>query len=244
MTDTSNTSSDLYPDLTAAGGLAPALVQVARDLGLELGAAPAEMSKGSAGMRCGDHRFWVNTALLERCFMFSGDRRGVGLVSGSTGRLDEVARAAAGWLRGAPVREMRELMPFVRISRLAEAHERGPAEAVEASWQARLGSFDDPRMGRFPRYRALFEAAYAETRLRQLNPVTSHHILWFSACTGFPAIRVGPSIEARENRPYLVRIGGTPIAESDTAEEAVAIAVSHLPADTGPAVAGTAEDLR
>jgi len=95
------------------------------------------------------------------------------------------------------------------------------------------------------------EAAYAEPRLRQLLPFTSHWVLCFSRCTGSPHTTDVPWIGyvISENR-YKVRAPGWSdddhhvFGEPATADEAVALLVANLPEGCAAAVAGTADDIR
>lgn len=240
-------SADLYPDLAAAGGLATALEQVAVDLGLALGevirndADPNWAAVASTAARRGPSS--IHLGARERVFLISGGSRGVELFRGSTKDLREVAKAAAAWRAGARLHQLQDLCPFVSFSELAEAHERGPADAVAVKWRLLREEMqgDIP----FPAVRDLVEVAHAEPRLRQLYPFTSHWSLHFSACTGFPFTWVVPFVDPLRDGRYRVcgPNRGTVIGEADTAEQAVALVLSRLPADIGPAVEGTARDL-
>jgi hypothetical protein len=127
--------------------------------------------------------------------------------------------------------------------------------AASPTWAA-------PEEGKFlaERYRQvddLIEAAHAVPLLRQLLPFTSMDWLTFSTCTGYPYDRSLPHVCPRDGGGYVVvRDGraafdygsfedadsGGVIGEADDAESAIAIVVSHLPSDIGPARAGTMDD--
>jgi hypothetical protein len=64
--------------------------------------------------------------------------------------------------------------------------------------------------------------------------------LRFSTTTGFRFSPDPVCLEASSFAGYVVKASwmGALIGEAATAEEAVALAVHHLPADLGPAVAG------
>ncbi|MGW4444437.1 DUF6193 family natural product biosynthesis protein [Streptomyces sp. NPDC004682] len=123
---------------------------------------------------------------------------------------------------------------------LAETHERGAAAVVAHQWrEMRQLAAKAPD---FTAFAALVEAAHAEPRLRQLYVYSSHWTLGFSSCTGYPfrvEIAIDPPVNGESyrvrKRPHTAALG-----EAATAEEAVALAVSHLRADLGPAVPGTA----
>ncbi|MFF2509692.1 DUF6193 family natural product biosynthesis protein [Streptomyces sp. NPDC058086] len=134
------------------------------------------------------------------------------------------------------------------------AHRRGPADVVEARWRQLALAWQwrrerqeilRPGVG-YPGIVHLIEVAHAERTLRQLYPYNSHFALHLSSCTRYPyALRV-PSVLPRHDGSFRVFVarGGPLLGETDTAEAAVALVVAHLPARLGPAVAGTADDLR
>ncbi|MFJ9679875.1 DUF6193 family natural product biosynthesis protein [Streptomyces sp. NPDC101194] len=187
---------DLYPDLAAAGSLAAALTLAAVEQGLDLGAA---LSNDSDPLRTAE----VVSVVSGRapCFIFIGSKsrwfninglhRGVRLLSGSTSDLEEPARAAASRRNGARLREIQEAAPFLKVTEPAEAHERGPAEAVTVQWRLLLEDLrqEADRLDLARRTLALAEAASAEPKLRQLYPFTGHWSLHFTTCTGFPNSR-------------------------------------------------------
>ncbi|MET7289570.1 DUF6193 family natural product biosynthesis protein [Streptomyces sp. NPDC005573] len=136
---------------------------------------------------------------------------------------------------------MHAQLPFLHFSELAEAHERGPAAAVDVSWRRlREQAADAPD---FPEFGLLVEAAQAEPRLRQLSPMSSHWTLGFSAYTGHTSPVVVAIVPSNAGRPYRVQrfLHEGFLREAATADEAVAMAVAHLPSGLGPAAAGTGE---
>ncbi|MFC9307648.1 DUF6193 family natural product biosynthesis protein [Streptomyces sp. NPDC057011] len=134
---------------------------------------------------------------------------------------------------------------------MAAARRRGPAETVEAAWQAlplvwqwtlERHSLRNPGAA-FPGILPLLSAAGAEPRLRQLYPFTSHWALLFSCCTSYPWDIQVPFVEPLHNGRFRVRSRrprGTVIGETETADEAVALVMAHFPPEVGPAVAGSA----
>ncbi|MFD9407204.1 DUF6193 family natural product biosynthesis protein [Streptomyces sp. NPDC059989] len=237
-------NSDLYPDLAAAGSLAAALEQLAAALGVDVTVVPHEggspVTAGIASAASGRKPLSVYIGATSRSFLVSGWGEGIELIDGATPDLADVVRAGVAWGQGVSLRELRAGLPFLHSSERAEAHERGPAAVVELQWRKmREQASEAPD---FPEFGELVEATHAEPRLRQLYVFSSHWTLGFSSCTGFPfrvEVAIAPS---SPGRPYLVlesphhRILG----EANTADEAVALAVAHLPTDVGPAIAGTA----
>ncbi|MEU5182272.1 DUF6193 family natural product biosynthesis protein [Streptomyces longwoodensis] len=237
---------DAYPNLVAAGGLGAALEQLAAVLGVGLTVVPHEgrtsRSAGIAASVPGRRPLSVSLAAEERFFIVSGWSEGIESVTGGTTDPAEVVLAGVAWGRGAPLGELEARFPFLRVGERAKAAERGPAAVVALQWRSlrrrAAGAPDVPEFG------DLVEAAHAAPRLRQLYVFSSHWTLGFSSCTGYPfrtEVAIAPALGGSPyrvmQRPYRTAIG-----EAATAGEAVAFAVSRLPADLGPAVAGTAED--
>ncbi|MFF2186284.1 DUF6193 family natural product biosynthesis protein [Streptomyces sp. NPDC058155] len=237
--------SDLYPDLAAAGSLTAALEQLAAELGIDLILVPGEgaspVTAGIASSVPGRKPLAIYIGATSRWFSVSGWGQGVELVTGATSDLADVLRAGVAWGQDRGLRELRAAAPFLESSDRAEAHERGPAAVVELQWRKmREQAAEAPD---FPEFGALVEAAHADPRLRQLYVYSSHWTLGFSSCTGFPfrnEVAIAPAHNGHPYRvmkhPYTDTIG-----EAATVEEAVVLAGAHLSADSGPAVAGTAE---
>lgn len=243
---------ELYADLQAAGSLAAALWQAAAEEGLDFGAVPTVSSNQLLSVEIGEaprfHRapLAVMCGASKRSFLVSGWIRGVYTLNGGTSDLREVARAARSWQSGAPLADIQRDHPWIVVEEMAFAHERGPAEAVAMQWSRLRAQMRDEQFDLGIR---AAEAAYAEPRLRQLFPYTSHWVLCFTRCTGNPFTRDVPCIAyASSLDGYVVRWPGwgdttRVLGETGTAEEAVALVVANLPEGTGPAVAGTADDL-
>ncbi|MGW2374678.1 DUF6193 family natural product biosynthesis protein [Kitasatospora sp. NPDC001683] len=237
---------DLYPDLVAAGSLSAALEATAAELAVDITVVPGAWggpsSAGIAVPAPGRKPLQVHIGAEERWFSVSGWSRGAEMITGFTTDLRDVIRAAEAWGGGGSLREMRAQVPFLTYTETAEAHERGPAAVVELQWHwLREQAAEEPELTGFG---LLVEAAHAQPRLRQLFPVTSHGTLCFLPRTGYPCKPVVAIDPARDGDPYRVQRfphGGL-IAEVGTAEEAAALAVAHLPADLGPALAGSDED--
>ena len=244
----------LYPELAAHRQLAGAIQAAAAELGLDLGTvAPGNNPRHGAfvGSSMPDRKpMEIRLGAAERRFLIKGGSPGVALVGGATPDLREVVRAAAGWRRGASLDEIQQAAPFVQFRDLAR-EQGGPADAVAEQWRwlrDRWGR-DDRR----PYVADLIEAAYAAPQLRQLYPYTSHFTLRFSTRAGpygddIPCIQPWPEEKVyglRQCDGYVLRnrlMGGDVIGEADDAESAITLLLAHLPANVGPAVAGTADE--
>ncbi|MBT2234440.1 DUF6193 family natural product biosynthesis protein [Nonomuraea sp. NEAU-A123] len=221
---------------------------VAATLGLSLGKVLQSDSDplrwaGIASTTAGREPYSINIGSVERWFIIEAWCQGVRLISGSTPDLAEIARGTDAWRNGARLCEIQREAPFIQVSELAKAHERGPADAVTVKWRLLRESVQEsPIQGVLP----LVEAAYAEPKLRQLYPFTSHWSLHFTTCTGYPFSWDAPFVDPMGDGRYRVcgPSRGIVIGEADTAEEAIAMVVGGLPADSGPAFADTANDLQ
>ncbi|MFE3060824.1 DUF6193 family natural product biosynthesis protein [Nocardia sp. NPDC059239] len=98
--------------------------------------------------------------------------------------------------------------------------------------------------------KGLIEAVCAHPQLRVLFPFTSVTILHLSRCTRYPFSLDVPCVVRKGTGQYeVLRTPNMPtgpriVGVTETAAEAVALIASHLPAGCGPAIDGTAEDLR
>jgi hypothetical protein len=235
--------SDLYPDLAAAGSLSALLGQMAAELDVALAVVPGEWgSLTSAGIASSvpDRRpLFVHIGAASRWFGVSGWSQGIELITGGTSDLAAIVRAGVAWGEGRSLRDLQEELPFLHSSARAEAHERGPAAVVELQWRAmREQAAEAPD---FHALADLVEAAHAEPHLRQLYVFSSHWTLGFSSCTGFPFRVEVALVPSHNGNPYRVQehLHSGVIGEAATAEEAIALAVAHLPTGLGPAAAGT-----
>ncbi|MFF3556507.1 DUF6193 family natural product biosynthesis protein [Streptomyces tsukubensis] len=111
-------------------------------------------------------------------------------------------------------------------------------DTVEGQWELVLGMPDNLVDAEMPR------TAHTRPELRQLYPLVSHGSLSFSRCIRFPWLDDVGTIY-RRGEGYLVRRAsdGAVLGTPATVEEAVDLIVANLPAGTGPAIDGTADDV-
>ncbi|MFJ1755166.1 DUF6193 family natural product biosynthesis protein [Kitasatospora sp. NPDC088134] len=154
------------------------------------------------------------------------------LAQGGAPDLTAAVRAVSTWLAGADLAAIRRTAPFLHVEDWAFVHERTPLDRVELEWRSRLQRFEHSVFPWPDFMKPLWEAAFAEPRLRRLYPVTSHYTLWFASNTAFPFERVGAAIQPLFDGTFLVRgrsaepAAGTTVA---SVAEAVALAVAALP---------------
>ncbi|WP_326725754.1 MULTISPECIES: DUF6193 family natural product biosynthesis protein [unclassified Streptomyces] len=237
---------DLYPDLAAAGSLAAALELVAAELTIDVSVVPGDWGTSVSAVSPPPVPFrrplLIFLAADTRLFLMGGRSRGVELIRGSTSDLRDVVLAAVAWGEGRSLSELQELFSFLSTDELAMAHEIGPAAVVDLQWRLlREQAASEPG---FPEFGLLVEAAHAEPMLQQLSAFSSHWTLGFSASTSHSSSVEVAVTPAYNGRPYQVRkfLHEGVIGEAETAEQAVALAIAHLPAGLGPAVAGS-DDL-
>lgn len=240
--------ADVYPEVAAAGSLAAVLEVAAARRGWSLAAvppAPPETPLHWATVpSLTDWRdnLAVSAIGAQRCYRIEGWGLGMCLVAGGTDDLGDVVEAAYSWRTGVPLHDLRRSVPFVRLTHRGEVVEQGPAAVVTAEWRVvRQRAEGDGH----ERHRELVEAAYREPKLRQLYPYTTHQVLSFSITTGYPFSPSPVSLTAWGPSTSFYRVwavGGVTVGDVPTAEEAVALAVRHLPANVGPARAGSYAD--
>ncbi|MGW7351707.1 DUF6193 family natural product biosynthesis protein [Streptomyces sp. NPDC054784] len=129
-------------------------------------------------------------------------------------------------------------------------HDHGMTNTVEAAWHKLLTTAGEPLRPEESPLAAPFAeltlVAHAEPRLRQLYPWTGMWELHFSRCTEIRHTWDIPYISTlREGRYYVEGPSRTSprIAETDSAQAAVAMVVDRLPPQCGPAFIGNAEAL-
>lgn len=89
---------------------------------------------------------------------------------------------------------------------------------------------------------AVLEAAHEDPVLRQMYPYTSHAHVHFSSTTRFPYEVALPFVMPLADGRFRVRGRHAEIAEADTAAEAVAVVVAHVPAGLRLAATGLPMD--
>ncbi|MFI9329235.1 DUF6193 family natural product biosynthesis protein [Kitasatospora sp. NPDC052868] len=235
-----SSSANLVPDPVphlrpeTDGSLADILCRTAAQLGLSL-PMPEDKWERKAEFSNDGRRVVVLFLRDERGYWVRCHKQGAWLAAGVTTELIAVVRCAAAWMGGADLEQTQAVAPFIQFGNWAVAHEREPLDPVELAWCHRLDSLRLSPWDRSPRSLALLEAAHARPELRRLTPVTSHFMLWFSTRADFPYARVGYSIDPLPDGRYVVRDKGDVVIDTASPEEAVALVVSVLPKDTGPA---------
>ncbi|MGA5195725.1 DUF6193 family natural product biosynthesis protein [Streptomyces exfoliatus] len=115
---------------------------------------------------------------------------------------------------------------------------RSAAEIVAGEWRLLLDGSHDLIDAETVR------AAHAQPRLRELFPLVGHGVMYFSGCTGIPAVHVGGQVYPRgADGRFWVRgpKGVGTVGRAETLEEAFVLVVGNLPEEGGPAVLGGAD---
>lgn len=167
-----------------------------------------------------ERRWWVQ----------GGANNGI-LISGTTPDLHQLPPVIIGWAHGASLDEIAQAASFEVTTGRFEVPDNNPTDVIAAEWQWLL---KDAANADWLEYRALIEAAYAEPRLRELYPYTSHWALSFSA-TPYPFTRSFATLIASRGGRYTIKEwwNGPDLTQVAAPAEAVAIALDRLP-ELGP----------
>ncbi|MGW6420064.1 DUF6193 family natural product biosynthesis protein [Streptomyces sp. NPDC055055] len=118
-----------------------------------------------------------------------------------------------------------------------DADTRSAAEIVAGAWRLLLDGGHDLIDTETVR------AAHAWPRLRQLFPLVSHGVMYFSSRTGMPAVHVGGQVHPR-GADGRYRVAGPKgvgtLDRAETLDQAFALVAGNLPDECGPAVLGGA----
>ncbi|MER7109303.1 hypothetical protein [Streptomyces sp. NPDC000229] len=155
---------DLYPDMTASGGLGPAMKEAATLRGCDIGLSPwdtdvvrIETARGFVS---------VDPATDERLFRVGVHIPGFTWEIGATDDLGLLVEAVAAWREGMPFEELEERFEFMDLEELARALEAG--EPTSLQWSDLLSS--DFYRGQWNLLRRL----HADEVLRNMFPIVTH----------------------------------------------------------------------
>lgn len=162
---------DLYPDVTAAGGLVAAMKEAAKlrgcDPGLPSWATDVVSIETARGFLS------VHPATNERLFRlrvlipgFTWETPGFSWEIGSTGDLGSLVEAVAAWREGLPLDELATRFEFLQLDEFAGALDRG--EPTSSQWSDLLSS--DFHRGR----RNLLRRLHTDEVLRNMFPTITH----------------------------------------------------------------------
>ncbi|MER5279076.1 DUF6193 family natural product biosynthesis protein [Streptomyces sp. NPDC002809] len=232
----------LYPDVAGLGSLATAL-RAEQDS--RLGDTPVTASASDPLRRATvastqPHRepLEISAWSHERRWSIRGTEpfQTLPLIDGTTDDLAEVAEAARAWHDGTPLDGIRRAAPFVHLTGRFEVPDNDPVRLTDSEWQSMRQEATELEYAWQATYQNLVEAAHAEPTLRTLYPFTSHWAVRFSTTTRPHLTVVGPCLSANSDSTYGVGRGiiSQDLGQFGTADEAVAVAVRHLPSVPGP----------
>ncbi|MDX3749438.1 hypothetical protein [Streptomyces sp. AK08-02] len=163
--------TDLYPDVTAAGGLVPATKQAA---GLGSGEIwPTPSTTDGMTVKTARGHVSVDPAAEERLFRVSvrvpgstWDVPGFSWEVGSTDDLGLLVEAVVAWREGVPFGELQARFDFLELDEYARAIERG--EPTSSQWSLLLST--EFHRGQWNLLRRLHE----DEVLRHMFPTVSH----------------------------------------------------------------------
>lgn len=235
---------DLYPEVAAAGSLSNALDQALSKIGSSLHATADVNFISFARTAAGSRFCQMYIAAHEHLFLFDFSAEGVTYGKGSSSSLNDAAQAIHFWIVEQPnIAQMQGRFSFFVPDEQGIAHEAG--RAVEFKWSTLLKTWavradaNPEAISPLP----LIEAAMKQPELAQLFPFTSLYTLHFSRTTGYPFTNDCPfAVPIGNGRFRAVEHTGEVIGEGNAAE-VIAMLVTHLPPNCGPAINGTADDL-
>lgn len=234
-----------FSDLARVRGLSAALQRVFDELSADLRPSQVESVPGCASIRKGSRHSHVTT-LSERNFHIDLWCQGVQYGSGWTSDLREVARTAVAFhLETAAINDIAARFEWLNPNEQAASHEQGAEFFVTKKWQdLQRWVASDQRSHLYGLVSLVLEAA-KRPELRRLLPFTSLALLCFSRTTGYPYSHDCPIAWAVMGG--LFRVAATDqqtiLGEGDAAR-AADLLVANLPQNCGPAIHGTAEDLK
>lgn len=155
---------DLYPDVTASGGLGPAMKEAAKLRGCDTGLPPWDTDVISIETARG--YVSVRPAAEERLFRLSVHIPDFTWEIGSTDDLGLLVEAVAAWREGVPLNELTARFEFLELDEFARALERG--EPTSSQWSDLLSSEFHRRQWN------LLRRLHADEVLRNMFPVISH----------------------------------------------------------------------
>ncbi|MGW7405241.1 hypothetical protein ACWGI9_16140 [Streptomyces sp. NPDC054833] len=155
---------DLYPDVTASGGLGPAMREAARLRGCDTGLGP--WAADVISIQTARGFLSVDPATEERLFRLSVGIPGFDWEIGSTGDLGLLVEAIAAWREGIPLDELEERFEFMELDEFVGALERG--EPTSSQWAELLSSDFNRRLWN------LLRRLRADEVLRDMFPTISH----------------------------------------------------------------------
>jgi hypothetical protein len=162
---------DPYPDLTASGGLGPAMKEAAKLRGCDIGLPPwatdiisIETARGFVSVRPASEErlFRVRVAIIG----FAEGIPGFAWEIGSTDDLGLLVEAIAAWREGMPIEELEAKFVFLELGEFARALEAG--EPTSLQWSGLLSS--DFHRGQWNLLRRL----HADEVLQTMFPSITH----------------------------------------------------------------------
>ena len=181
----------------------------------------------------------VTLAGDRRMFVSSFWCRGVLLAHFNTSDLHDLAHAVRFWLVDEfPLQDMKDRLPTLEVSDVAFETEAG--RGVAAQWDSLVSG--PPWLQ--PEFIALIRAAANRPLLRQLFPVVSiGRYLLFSRTIGYPFATMDTCVAWARKEGYCVLGSYRRLIGQGAIEQVLDVLERTLPADLGPAIYGTADDL-
>lgn len=237
----------LYPDVTEHGSLGRLLNALVSANGCELKVRGYEQDGHSpwwANAKKGGRSVSLTVATMERSFSADYWDRGVELANLRTPDVGLIVRSMQAWcVNRSAAGDLVAITPHVKFDPdHVAAFEAGPVAFTSGRWAKLLkAAVEAPQNEQLlPAVRA----AIGTPELKRLFPYTSMMRLGFSRCTGYPFSGDCPLIvPILRTETFQVLSGSGKAVGKGDAQEAVSLAVQHLPTGCSAAVHGTADEL-
>ena len=252
--------SELYPELASVGGLVHGLQDALAEIGSPL-TVRTKWGKSETHPRKWREKFPDSVCVcvgsgsrMSQVFvnsyvrLFQCDLWCHGVCMGRVAAPNILAIAAVlhNWIHNRVKScELKSDHVHVEINDHAQAFENGTE--VEYQWNR----LEQTIPTALPELSEFFNIARNTPKLRPLYPYTSHYSFCFSRCTGYPFTFDCPAVtpkwipekKKRSFTAYKVSLpADIPLGEGD-AKAVLELVLKHLPANCGPAVAGTADTI-
>ncbi|MFE4590024.1 DUF6193 family natural product biosynthesis protein [Streptomyces laurentii] len=189
--------NDPYPDVTAAGGLDPALRREAESRGLDLGLSPWPGDPVVIDTRRG--YLTVDSEPGRRLFRLRVHIPEAGWDLGATDDLGALVEAIAAWRQGVPHGELEARFDFLDLDAFTRAREAG--EPTVSQWADLLAT--DFHRAEWPLLRRL----HADEALRNAYPTISHHAVRLRVDPMYYMSRQVLVYEPDDGRYKVLRVG-------------------------------------
>lgn len=229
------------PEISAAGGLKKALDLEFNKINSPLRVFDDEMlsQTSTTYVRIENARKFsqIYMTVDKKLYLLDFWRDGVCLANGQTDNLAELAKVLNFWLcEVVTTKKLSVAFSFIVPNDKAIAFDEG--QEVAYIWGKIQADSSRKEL------QAFINLAMNDAVLSGLFPFTSLNRLCFSKCTGYPYTTDTPIVVPLGDQQYEIGAADDVPLGRGTADEALRIIRLNLPVNIGPAIKGTAEDVK